>query len=169
MSTEEGEVLLGARSRWPPCLAWASVPAMLLVRTTGCAARRRSPASNQTSNLGRGRVRKGQGSMGRRQMPSVDDQVQHLTKKLKLSDDQQAKAETHPRRPAQTDGSIREDSSLSRQDRFGKMQDDAAKLRHSDQERAERRSAEELRQDARRAAGPDEAVARRRQCSSSTS
>src|SRR5258708_32442366 len=31
------------------------------------------------------------GHMGRRQMPSVDDQIKHLSKKLNLSSDQQAK------------------------------------------------------------------------------
>ena len=97
--------------------------------------------------------------MGRRPMQSVDDQLKHLTKKLNLSDDQQTKLkpiledqrkqmEADPQRfVAVTRGQVQQDAGVS------------AKLRHGDQERAERRPAEELRQDARRAARPDEAMA----------
>ena len=97
--------------------------------------------------------------MGRRHMPTVDDQLKHLTKKLNLSDDQQAKLKPILEDQRKQMDGIRNDSSLSREDRFSKMQETSAKLRHSDQERAERRSAEEFRQDARRAGQPDEAMA----------
>ncbi len=61
--------------------------------------------------------------MGGRQMPSVDDQLKHLTKKLKLSDDQQAKLKPILEDQRTKMEQIHGDSSLSRQDRFGKMQE----------------------------------------------
>lgn len=63
------------------------------------------------------------GQMGRRQMPSVDDQIKHLTKKLKLSDDQQAKLKPILEDQRKQMDEMRADSSLSRQDRFSKMQE----------------------------------------------
>ncbi len=60
--------------------------------------------------------------MGRRPMPSVDDQVQHLTKKLKLSDEQQTKVKPILEDQRKQMDQLREDSSLSRQDKFSKMQ-----------------------------------------------
>ena len=61
--------------------------------------------------------------MGRRQMPSVDDQIKHLTKKLSLTDDQQAKLKPILEDQRKQMETIHSDSSLSRQDRFSKMQD----------------------------------------------
>ena len=61
--------------------------------------------------------------MGRRHMPSVDDQLKHLTKKLKLSDDQQTKLKPILEEQRKQMDQIREDSSLSRQDRFSKMRE----------------------------------------------
>ena len=61
--------------------------------------------------------------MGRRHMPTVDDQLKHLTKKLNLSDDQQAKLKPILEDQRKQMDAIRSDSSLSRQDRFGKMQE----------------------------------------------
>ncbi len=61
--------------------------------------------------------------MGRRHMPSVDDELKHLTKKLKLSDDQQTKLKPILEDQRKQMDQIREDSSLSRQDRFSKMRD----------------------------------------------
>jgi periplasmic protein CpxP/Spy len=62
-----------------------------------------------------------EGGHGRHKMPSVDEQVKHLTKRLSLNDDQQAKV-----RSALTDQraqmeQIHNDSSLSREDRGSKM------------------------------------------------
>lgn len=59
--------------------------------------------------------------MGHRQMPSVDDQLKHMTKKLSLSDEQQAKLKPILEAQRTQMGQIRGDSSLSREDRFGKM------------------------------------------------
>jgi protein CpxP len=60
--------------------------------------------------------------MGRRPMESVDEQVKHLTKKLNLSDDQQAKLKPILEDQQKQMGAIHNDSSLSREDRFSKMQ-----------------------------------------------
>jgi protein CpxP len=61
--------------------------------------------------------------MGHRPMMSVDDQLQRLTKKLKLSDDQQAKLKPILEEQNKQMEQIHNDSSLSREDRFSKMQD----------------------------------------------
>ncbi|MCU1296744.1 MAG: hypothetical protein JWO91_1022 [Acidobacteriaceae bacterium] len=53
--------------------------------------------------------------------PSVDKQVKHLTKALKLSDDQQAKVRRALEDQHNQMEQIRSDSSLSRDDRFNKM------------------------------------------------
>jgi protein CpxP len=60
--------------------------------------------------------------MGRRPMESVDEQVKHLTKKLNLSDDQQAKLKPILEDQHKQMEAIHNDSSLSREDRFSKMQ-----------------------------------------------
>jgi protein CpxP len=75
--------------------------------------------SGQGQGMGRG---KGMG-MGHRQMESVDDQIQSLNKKLKLSDDQQAKLKPILEDQRKQMEAMHNDSSLSREDRFSKMQD----------------------------------------------
>ncbi|HEX3352632.1 MAG: Spy/CpxP family protein refolding chaperone [Terriglobales bacterium] len=60
--------------------------------------------------------------MGHRGMPSVDDQVKHLTKKLNLSADQQAKLKPILEDQRTQMEAVHNDSSLSREDRFSKMQ-----------------------------------------------
>ena len=65
----------------------------------------------------------GMGKHGRRHMPTVDDQLKHLNKELKLSDDQQAKLKPILEDQRQQMDQVRNDSSLSRQDRFSKMQE----------------------------------------------
>ena len=60
--------------------------------------------------------------MGHRQMPGVDDQIKHLSKKLNLSDDQQAKLKPILEDQRKQMEAIHNDSSLSREDRFSKMQ-----------------------------------------------
>ena len=62
------------------------------------------------------------GHMGRRQMPSVDDQIKHLNKKLNLSSDQQAKLKPILEDQRKQMEAIQNDSSLSREDRMSKMQ-----------------------------------------------
>jgi Spy/CpxP family protein refolding chaperone len=62
-----------------------------------------------------------EGHTGRHQMPSVDDQVKHMAKKLNLSDDQQAKLKPILEDQRKQMEQIRDDSSLSREDRFSKM------------------------------------------------
>jgi protein CpxP len=61
--------------------------------------------------------------MGRRPMESVDDQIKSLTKKLKLTDDQQAKLKPILEDQRKQMEQMHNDSSLSREDRFSKMQD----------------------------------------------
>ena len=61
--------------------------------------------------------------MGHRHMPTVDDQLKHLTKQLNLSDDQQAKLKPILEDQRKQMDGIRNDSSLSREDRFSKMQE----------------------------------------------
>ena len=63
------------------------------------------------------------GHMGHRHMPTVDDQLKHMTKKLNLSDDQQAKLKPILEDQRKQMEGIRNDSSLSREDRFGKMRE----------------------------------------------
>jgi len=75
------------------------------------------PPSGQQSEQGMGH-RMGHGPM----MPSVDDQIKHLTKKLSLSDDQQAKLKPILEDQRKQMETIHNDSSLSREDRFSKMQ-----------------------------------------------
>ena len=77
------------------------------------------PPSGQQSDqqMGMGR------HMGGRHMPTVDDQLKHLTKKLNLSDDQQAKLKPILEDQRKQMEQIHNDSSLSREDRFSKMQE----------------------------------------------
>jgi len=74
-----------------------------------------APAQQPGPGMGRG--------MGRRPMESVDDQIKHLSKKLNLSDDQQAKLKPILEDQRKQMETIHNDSSLSREDRFSKMQE----------------------------------------------
>jgi protein CpxP len=60
--------------------------------------------------------------MGRRQMPSVNDQLKHLSSRLSLTDDQQAKLKPILEDQRKQLEQTHNDSSLSREDRFSKMQ-----------------------------------------------
>lgn len=62
------------------------------------------------------------GHMGHHPMPSVDDQVKHLTQKLNLTSDQQTKLKPILEDQRKQMEQIRNDSSLSRDDRMSKMQ-----------------------------------------------
>jgi periplasmic protein CpxP/Spy len=74
------------------------------------------PAAGQGTGQGMGQ------GMGRRSMESVDDQIKHLSKKLNLSADQQGKLKPILEDQRKQMEAIHSDSSLSREDRFSKMQ-----------------------------------------------
>ncbi len=61
--------------------------------------------------------------MGHHPMMSVDDQINHLSKKLSLSDEQKAKLTPILEDQRKQMEAVHNDSSLSREDRFGKMQE----------------------------------------------
>jgi Spy/CpxP family protein refolding chaperone len=75
------------------------------------------PAQGQPSGEGMGR------HMGRHGMQTVDDQLQNLTKKLNLTADQQAKLKPILEDQRAQMEKLHSDTSLSREDRFGKMQE----------------------------------------------
>jgi len=58
---------------------------------------------------------------GNRQPPSVDEQIKRLADRLNLSDDQQSKIKPILEDQRQQMGALREDTSLSREDRMSKM------------------------------------------------
>ena len=60
---------------------------------------------------------------GHHGMPSADDQLKHLSKKLNLSDDQQAKLKPILEDQHKQMQQLWNDSSTSRQDRFSKMRE----------------------------------------------
>jgi protein CpxP len=60
---------------------------------------------------------------GRGQMPSVDDQVKRMTKQLGLNDDQQQKLRPILEDQRQQMQQLRNDSSLSKDEKFSKMRD----------------------------------------------
>ncbi|HZR55232.1 MAG TPA: hypothetical protein VFA74_00040 [Terriglobales bacterium] len=65
----------------------------------------------------------GGGHWGHHKRPSVDQQVKHLTKALKLNDDQQGKVRSALEDQHKQMEQLRSDSSLSRNDRFSKMKE----------------------------------------------
>jgi protein CpxP len=73
------------------------------------------------------------GQRGRRGMPSVDDQVKHLTKELTLTDSQQTQVKTILQDQHDQMQKMMQDSSGSREDNFSKMreihQQSSAKIR----------------------------------------
>jgi len=64
-----------------------------------------------------------QNKMNRRGMPSPDERLQMLTKQLNLTDDEQAKIKPILIDEQKKMEDLRNDSTLSRQDRFQKMRD----------------------------------------------
>src|SRR5215472_9110971 len=58
---------------------------------------------------------------GDRQPPSVDEQVKRLTERLSLTSDQQSKIKPILEDQRQQMASLREDSSMSREDRMSRM------------------------------------------------
>lgn len=64
----------------------------------------------------------GEGQGHRRGMPSAEDQVKNLTEKLSLTDDQQAKVKTIVEDAHSQMQKLRQDDSISREDKMAKMQ-----------------------------------------------
>jgi Spy/CpxP family protein refolding chaperone len=64
----------------------------------------------------------GRGMRGHHGPPSVDDQLNHLNKMLSLTDDQKTKIKPFLQDQQNQMSALRQDSSLSRQDRMSKMQ-----------------------------------------------
>ena len=65
----------------------------------------------------------GMGRQARGQMPSVDDQVKRMTKQLSLNDDQQQKLKPILEDQRKQMQQLRNDSSLSQDEKFSKMRD----------------------------------------------
>ena len=79
------------------------------------------PAQGQPSGEGQSQ---GTGRhMGHRGMPTVDDQLKHLTQQLSLTADQQAKLKPILQDQQAQMEKLHSDSSLSREDRFSKMEE----------------------------------------------
>lgn len=76
------------------------------------------PALAQSSPAGT----TGEGQGKHHGMPSVEERVQHLTKALNLSDDQQAKVKSILEDQKNQMQSLRQDTSMSQQDRRAKFQ-----------------------------------------------
>jgi len=64
----------------------------------------------------------GEGQGKHHGMPSVEQRVQHLTKALNLSEDQQAKVKSILEDQQKQMGSLKQDTSMSQQDRHAKFQ-----------------------------------------------
>ena len=63
------------------------------------------------------------GRHGQMGMPSVDDHVKHLTKELNLTEDQQAKVKSLLEEQQKQMAALRQDSTLSPEDRRAKFQE----------------------------------------------
>jgi periplasmic protein CpxP/Spy len=105
---------------WPRLAAAAFVVVMSLAVCTGTAfsqdnQSQPAPAAPGSDN--------GRAMGGHHQMRTVDEQLQHLTKKLNLSDDQQAKVKTVLEDQRTKMEALRNDASTSREDRFPKMRE----------------------------------------------
>jgi len=88
---------------------------LLLTAGTVLAQDAQTPPADQGSGMSGGRHHHG--------MPSTDDQLKHLTKKLNLSDDQQAKVKPILEEQRSQMEQLRADNSGSRQDRWKKMRE----------------------------------------------
>jgi protein CpxP len=111
----------GARKSWAAAVVMAAMLSLGVAAFTQDDQNGPPPApadqqSGQPSDQGMER------HMGGRRMPSVDDQIKHLTKKLNLSADQQTKLKPILEDQRKQMEAVHNDSSLSRQDRFSKMQ-----------------------------------------------
>jgi len=98
--------------------------AKLLALTLGaglCATMTFSAAAQTQEQAGNSDV--GMGMHGHHKMPSVDDQVKRMTKKLNLNDDQQSKVRSALESQQAQMQQLRSDTSLSRDDRMSKMQE----------------------------------------------
>jgi periplasmic protein CpxP/Spy len=88
---------------------------LLLSAGTVLAQDAQTPPADQSSGMSRGRHHHG--------MPSADDQLKHLTKKLNLTDDQQAKLKPILDDQHTQMEQLRADNSGSREDRWKKMRE----------------------------------------------
>ena len=88
---------------------------LLLSAGTVLAQDAQAPPANQESGMSGGRHHHG--------MPSADDQLKHLTKRLNLSDDQQTKIKPILEDQQNQMQQLRADNSTSREDRWKKMRE----------------------------------------------
>jgi Spy/CpxP family protein refolding chaperone len=79
----------------------------------GAFAQQNPPAQGGGDDQGQGHHRRG--------MPSVDDQVKHLTEQLSLTDDQQSKVKAIVQDAHDQMAKLMQDESMSREDRMTKM------------------------------------------------
>jgi periplasmic protein CpxP/Spy len=111
----------GVHSRRGGRRSWftAAFLAMLLTLGLGIASAQddQNAAPGQGQQSGEGMER----HIGRHGMPTVDDRLQNLTKKLNLTDDQQAKLKPILEDQRAQMEKLHSDTSLSREDRFSKM------------------------------------------------
>jgi septal ring factor EnvC (AmiA/AmiB activator) len=108
--------------RWSRTFLHSTVLAVIVaagVFTTSARAQDVPSQDSQAQPAGPGGAEK----WGHRHMPSVDDQVKHLTKALKLSDDQQAKVRSALEDQRKQMEQVHSDASLSQNDRFSKMKE----------------------------------------------
>jgi len=89
---------------------------LLLSAGTALAQDAQAPAADQNSGMSGGRHH-------HHRMTSADDQLKHLTKKLNLSDDQQAKLKPILEEQHNQMEQLRADDSTSREDRWKKMRE----------------------------------------------
>jgi Spy/CpxP family protein refolding chaperone len=87
---------------------------------TSCARAQEAPSQNSQA---RPATPSGEGHRGHHHMPNVDRQVKHLTKALKLSDDQQVKVRSALEDQRKQMEQTHSDASLSQDDRFSKMKE----------------------------------------------
>jgi periplasmic protein CpxP/Spy len=106
---------------WPRLAAAAFVVIMSLAVCTGTAFSQDS--QSQPAPPAPGSDNGGHKMGGHHQMRSVDEQLQHLTKKLNLSDDQQTKVKAVLEDQRTKMEALRNDASTSREDRFPKMRE----------------------------------------------
>jgi periplasmic protein CpxP/Spy len=106
---------------WPRLAAAAFVVVMSLAVCTGTAFSQDDQGASAPP--AQGGDNGGHKMGGHRQMPTVDEQLQHLNKKLNLSDDQQTKVKAVLEDQRTKMEALRNDASTSREDRFPKMRE----------------------------------------------
>jgi periplasmic protein CpxP/Spy len=102
---------------WSRLAAAAFVVVMALVISAGTAFSQDDQAQQAPPPQGANGERMG----GHRQMPTVDEQLKHMTKKLDLSDDQQGKVKAILEDQRTKMEALHNDTSIPREDKRGKM------------------------------------------------